>query len=243
MWALSVGVGAFLTGRRVALVGAGPGDPELMTLRAQAELAAAARVVSDAAVERLARRFAPRAEVVVVPDGPAAVRVLLDAVSKGDGPVVRLYAGDPWLHPAHGEELTGLQRAGVSTDAVAGVAVEVAVPARAGIPVNVRQLAVVCTVGPVEAVPWSVDPAHTLVISGDDGRATARQLLERGGHAVPAAILPIGGEAGEVRGVLSDLAGGSEPGVPSLLVVGAVAAPGLTGGGSHRRSAPASGSG
>ena len=221
MWALPAGSarGGAVTGRRVALVGAGPGDPDLMTLRAEAVLAAAATVVCDVAVESLARRFAPLAEVVVVSDGRPAVPVLLAAASKPDRALVRLYVGDPWLHAAHGEELAALHQAGIASEPVAGVATEVAVPARAGIAVHVRQLAVVCTIATADAAPPSVDPAHTLVLSGDDGPATARRLAERGGQAVPSAILPLGDEAQEVRGALGEINAG---GRPSLVVVGAV---------------------
>lgn len=207
---------------RVALVGAGPGDSDLMTLRAEAVLAAAATVVSDAAVQGLARGFAPQAELVVVADGAPAVPSLLTAASVPDRDVVRLYAGDPWLSPAHDEELAALNRAGIATEAIPGVAIEVAVPALAGIAVHVRHVAVACTLGSTEAVPAAVDPARTLVISCDDGAAAARRLAARGGQDLPAAILPTGGGPGEVRGVLGDLGRGVGCPVPSLLVVGAV---------------------
>ena len=197
----------------VALVGAGPGDPELLTLRAEAVLAAAARVVTDAAVSGLARRFAPGAEVVVVPDGVPAVAVLLAAASRGDLNVVRLYAGDPWLHPAHGEELAALRDAGVATEAVAGVAIEVAVPALAGIALHVRHLAVVCTLGPAELVTPPVDPGRTVVASCGDGAAAASQLVARGGDRdLDAAVLAIDGRSDAVWGALGDLAGPADPG-------------------------------
>ena len=213
-----------MIGRRVALVGAGPGDPELVTLKAEAALAAAAAVVCDAAVQKLAERFAPRAAVVAVADGVPAVPVLLAAASRAESRVVRLYAGDPWLHPAHGQELAALRRAGIATDAVAGVAVEVAVPARAGIAVHVRHLAVVCTLAPEEEAPAPVDPARTLVVSCRDGAAAAARLLARGGGDLPAAILRRGSGPGEAAS-LSELARGASGGGPSLLVVGAVASP------------------
>ena len=197
----------------VALVGAGPGDPDLLTLRAEAVLAAAARVVTDAAVDELARRFAPGAEVVIVADGVPAVPAVLAAASRGDRNVVRLYAGDPWLHPAHGEELAALQEAGIATEAVAGVAIEVAVPALAGIALHVRHLAVVCTLGPAELVPPPVDGARTLVASCGDGAAAASQLVARGGDRhLDAAVLAIDGRSDAMWGALGDLAGPADPG-------------------------------
>lgn len=209
----------------MALVGAGPGDPDLMTLRAEALLAAAATVVSDTAVQELARAFAPQAELVVVADGEPAVAALLAASSVLDRGVVRLYAGDPWLSLAHGQELAALNRAGIATEAVPGVAIEVAVPARAGIAVNVRHLAAACTFGSVDTVTAPGDPACTLVIRCDDGAAAARRLAARGGHDLPAAIVPIDGGTGAVRSGLGDLGRGVGRPVPSLLVVGAVANP------------------
>lgn len=221
-----------MTGSRVALVGAGPGDPDLLTLRAEAQLAAAGTVVSDAAVERLARRFAPRAEVVVVPDALPAVPILLAAVARSGRDVVRLYAGDPWLHPAHGPELAALSLSGIASEPVAGVATEVAVPALAGIAVHVRHLAVACTTGPVDAMPTAVDPARTIVVPTDDGVAVARQLATEAPHA-PAALVAVADRQSVVRGTLADLGRGSVPtGIaasegpsgPCLVVVGAVAA-------------------
>ena len=105
---------------RVALVGAGPGDPDLVTLRAEAELAAASTVMTDMALESLVRQLAPQAEVVMVPDGQPAASVLLAVVARADGDVVRLYSGDPWLHPAHVVELTALNRAGIGSKPVPG---------------------------------------------------------------------------------------------------------------------------
>ncbi|MEO5680697.1 MAG: SAM-dependent methyltransferase, partial [Acidimicrobiales bacterium] len=183
----------------MALVGAGPGDVELVTLRAEGLLGVAAIVVTDAAVAPLAWALAPQAEVVVVPDDRPAAAALLTAATGGRGTVVRVYAGDPWLHPAHGIELSALRHAGITTEAVAGVAIEVAVPALAGIPVHVRQLAVVCTIGPVEAMPAAADPARTLLVRSGDAAAAARALAPTGASALPAAVVPVpdgGGPAG-----------------------------------------------
>ena len=210
-----------MSGRRVVLVGAGPGDPELVTLRAETELAAAVVVVGDAALARLVERFAPQAEVELVADGVPAPSVLLGAWSGTAGRVVRLYAGDPWLHPAHDAERAALHRAGIATDAVAGVAIEVAVPAQAGIAVHVRHLAVACTLAPEEAAPTPTDPARTLVISCRDGAAAARRVAANGAAGLPAAVLPLDGGTAASSSRLCDL---TDTGTgPALLVVGAVA--------------------
>lgn len=212
-----------MTGPAVALVGGGPGDPGLLTLRAEALLGTARTVVTDAGVAELARTFAGRAEVVVVPDAGRATTALLAAVSLAAAPVVRLYRGDPWLHPAYGPERAALERAGIAVEAVAGVAVEVAVPALAGIAVHVRQLAVACTLGPFEALPPATDAARTLVATGNDPAVAVRAVAAGWDPRLPAALVPLADPASAQRGTLARVADSAEKAAdPLLLVVGAV---------------------
>lgn len=206
----------------VALVGAGPGDPELLTLRAEELLGAADVVVVDAPVLALAERFAPTAEIVVVTDGQAAAAVLVGAAALGRA-VVRLYRGDPWLHPAHEAERVALGAAGVDAESVAGIAVEIAVPALAGVPVQVRHLSVACTLGSHADLPPARDPARTFVASGADPVALARSVAATGDPGLPAAVvdlraaaLPWRGSLGQASTAAALVAG------PALLVVGAV---------------------
>lgn len=201
----------------VFLVGAGPGDPGLLTLRAEALLRDSATVVSDAGVAHLAVEFAAAAELVRVADRMAGVEALLDAVD-GPGPVVRLYIGDTWLHPGHAAEAAALAEAGVEVESVAGVAVEVAVPASAGIAVHVRHLAVACTFADSGTAPPPVDAARTLVVVTADVAATARALAASGDALLTAAGL-VDGEPPR-RGML----GGLDAHGPGLVVVGAVTA-------------------
>ena len=149
--ATGTAAGVAAGGRGAGRVGAGPGDPDLLTLRAEALLAAATVVVTDRTVAHLARAFAPGARVTVTAAGGAdRATVERDATVDGDTlavltgavrwreRIVRLYRGDPWLHPAYAVESAILASSGVETVTVPGLAVELAVPTVAGIPVHHR---------------------------------------------------------------------------------------------------------
>jgi siroheme synthase len=124
----------------VLLVGGGPGDPALLTLRAEVALARAATVVVDRSLEELARLTAPQAMVeLAAPDAGA----LVDQVRRARPPVVRLYLGDPWLHPDHGAELAALTAAGVTTEPVPGISVAIGAATAAGRPLHHRRRSVV----------------------------------------------------------------------------------------------------
>ncbi len=131
---------------RVVLVGGGPGDPDLLTLRGRRELAAAEVVVVD--------RLAPRAVldelgpgVLILDVGKAPGRhpvpqheinrLLVDHAKAGRR-VVRLKGGDPFLLGRGGEEVDACREAGVHVSVVPGVTSAFAVPAAAGIPITHR---------------------------------------------------------------------------------------------------------
>lgn len=160
----------------VTLAGGGPGDPELVTLAAEAALAAATCVVADEAVVPLAVALAPSAAVVPVSDGAVAVDTVL-AVA-GGGAVVRLYRGDAWLHPGFAAERGALVAAGATVEAVPGIAVEQAALAAAGVPAQVRQVAVTLTVGEARDLP---DPApwRTVAVATADLSHAAEVLAGR----------------------------------------------------------------
>ena len=130
----------------VHLVGAGPGDPDLLTVRALRLLEAADVVVHDRLVDpRVLDLIAPWAEVIDVgkrPGGPADAQdrshdVLGDASHRADT-VVRLKGGDPFVFGRGGEEAEALRRAGIDVAVVPGITSAVAGPAAAGIPVTMR---------------------------------------------------------------------------------------------------------
>jgi uroporphyrin-III C-methyltransferase len=148
----------------VHLVGAGPGDPELITRRGAALLARAEHVVYDRPSMAEILALAPTAtrHCVGKQGAPAPpqheINALLVTLGRTGACVVRLKAGDPFVVSRGGEEAVALARAGVAVDVVPGVSAAVAAPAAAGIPVMVRQMARTLTVvagnDDVDEVRW-----------------------------------------------------------------------------------------
>jgi len=131
----------------VYLVGAGPGDADLMTVRGARLLAAADAIVHDRLVERsvldLARRDAELVDVGKVPGrftSQSMINDLLVSLGRRYDTVVRLKGGDPFVFGRGGEEMIALGRAGVVCDVVPGVTSAFAGPLAAGIPVTHRGL-------------------------------------------------------------------------------------------------------
>lgn len=133
-------------GGRVALVGAGPGDPELITVRGRRLLAEADVVVVDRLIPGLLLdELRPDTELVdasKIPYGPARTqeeinRVLVERARAGAA-VVRLKGGDPYVFGRGGEEVLACVAAGVPVTVVPGVSSAIAAPAAAGIPVTHR---------------------------------------------------------------------------------------------------------
>jgi uroporphyrinogen III methyltransferase/synthase len=130
----------------VSLVGAGPGDPGLVTRKAEQRLASADVVVYDALVSPAVLQMAkPTAELICrkdIHDGrQAAINAFLIDRARNGQRVVRLKGGDPFLFGRGGEEAEALARAAVPFEVVPGVSAGLAVPAYAGIPVTHRSLA------------------------------------------------------------------------------------------------------
>ena len=137
-----------MTPGTVALVGAGPGDPELLTRRALARLAAADLVLNDALVPTDLLALAPQARRFFVGKragrhsiDQASINALLIRAARRGQRVVRLKCGDPFVLGRGGEEGLALADAGVPFEVVPGVSSALAAPALAGIPVTHRGLA------------------------------------------------------------------------------------------------------
>ncbi|MGK5521233.1 uroporphyrinogen-III C-methyltransferase [Micromonospora sp. URMC 107] len=134
---------------RVALVGAGPGDPELITVRGWRLLTEADVVVADRLVPGLLldelRADVELVDASKIPYGPSRAqeeinRILVDRALAGKV-VVRLKGGDPYVFGRGGEELLACAAAGVPVTVVPGVTSSIAAPAVAGIPVTHRGVA------------------------------------------------------------------------------------------------------
>jgi uroporphyrin-III C-methyltransferase len=238
---------ADVRGGTVYLVGAGPGDPDLLTLRGAELLRAADVVVFDRLVApallELARAGAERVYAGKEPGRSALRQDEIDALlvrrALGGSVVVRLKGGDPFVFGRGGEEALACVRAGVPFEVVPGVTSAVAAPAYAGIPVTHRGLAhgfAVVTASAAHGddvdlarVATAVDTLVVLMAAGKLA-ATCRELVRAGRPAdEPAAIVQWAGtpEQTSVVGTLGDLpelAAAASIGPPATLVVGAVAA-------------------
>ena len=133
---------------RVTLVGAGPGDPELLTVRGARRLAAADLVFYDALSSEAMRDLAPGARWFYVGkracrnsiDQEVLNRLMIKHARRGRH-VVRLKCGDPFVFGRGGEEVLALGAAGIQVEVVPGLSTAIAAPALAGIPVTHRGLA------------------------------------------------------------------------------------------------------
>lgn len=132
----------------VALVGAGPGDPGLITVRGLELVRACEVLVYDRLVAAELVAEAPPGALRIAREGRSQeqVNALLIGYGREGFEVVRLKGGDPFLFGRGGEEALALAEAGVPFEVVPGVSALVAVPAAAGIPITQRGLAAQATI-------------------------------------------------------------------------------------------------
>jgi uroporphyrin-III C-methyltransferase / precorrin-2 dehydrogenase / sirohydrochlorin ferrochelatase len=229
----------------VSLVGAGPGDPDLLTRKAARRLAEADLVLYDALVDPAVLDLAGQARRFYV--GKRAGRphvsqeqihrIMIRAARRG-ARVVRLKGGDPFVFGRGGEEALALVDAGVPFEVVPGVSSAVAAPALAGIPVTHRGAASGFAVvsGHAESA-WgpaldSLAPnaLTVVVLMGLSSRAAiAARLIDRGWPAATPAAIVWGASRAEGtawRGTLADLGAAAAPpeaeDAPGTIVVGEV---------------------
>jgi uroporphyrin-III C-methyltransferase/precorrin-2 dehydrogenase/sirohydrochlorin ferrochelatase len=234
----------------VALVGGGPGDPELITVRGRRLLAQADVVVADRlAPPELLAELAPHVEVIdasKIPYGRAMAQdaindVLIDRARAGKF-VVRLKGGDPFVFARGQEEVIACTDAGIPVTVVPGVTSAISVPALAGVPVTHRGVTheFVVVSGhvapghPESLVNWNALAALSgtivLLMAVERIELFAKVLLEGGRPAeTPVLVVQHGTTAAQrtLRTTLADAperirAEGIRP--PAIIVIGAVAA-------------------
>lgn len=131
----------------VFIVGAGPGEPDLITLKAKSRLEKADVVIYDYLVNKEILKFAPqRAELICVGKKNTPERIPQEEINnimikkaKEGKNVVRLKGGDPFVFGRGGEEAFALSDAGVRFEIVPGITAAIAVPEYAGIPLTHRE--------------------------------------------------------------------------------------------------------
>ncbi|MBI2168067.1 MAG: uroporphyrinogen-III C-methyltransferase [Actinobacteria bacterium] len=194
----------------VYLVGAGPGDPGLLTVRGRELLSRADVVVYDRLASPrlldLAPESAERIDVGKAPDraslGQAEINTLLVERGRGADTVVRLKGGDPFVFGRGGEEAEALAAAGIPFEVVPGVTSAVAAAAYAGIPVTHRGVS-----------------THVTVVTGHEDPAKGETTVDWAALAAAGGTLVIlmgAGRLGEITAGL--LAGGLPADTPATAV-------------------------
>lgn len=231
---------------KVFLVGAGPGDPELLTLKAARLIAEADVVVYDQLVGAAVLELVPQGSRRVYAGKQAGrhslpqpeINRLLIALAREGLQVVRLKGGDPYIFGRGGEEAEELAAEGIPFEVVPGVTAAAGVAAYAGIPLTHRDYAQCCVFATGHLRDGSVDldwealarPRQTIIIyMGLGGLADiCRQLIAHGlVPATPAAVVQraTSERQREVYADLSTLpAAVAEAGLesPALIIVGGV---------------------
>ena len=233
---------------KIYLVGAGPGDPELITVRGLRLLRAADVVAHDRLVDsrllRYARDGARVVDVGKIPGGGAAqgkINALLVSEAMRGNMVVRLKGGDPFVFGRGGEEALALRENGVPFEIVPGVSSAIAAPAFAGIPLTHRGVSSSFTVfsasraadGSAAPTDWDAlarAPGTLVALMGwRNLRETAASLIAAGKSPdAPAAVVSMGSRAEQktASAPLSAIADAARAGglsSPAVLVVGAAA--------------------
>jgi uroporphyrin-III C-methyltransferase len=228
---------------RVHLVGAGPGDPDLLTVRAARLLVDAEVVVHDALVGDGVLALIPdHVELIDVGKRPGEsvhqdeISALLVDLARQGRRVVRLKGGDPFVFGRGGEEAIALRDAGVPFEVVPGVSSAVAAPAAVGIPVTHRGVAPAYTVvtghrrhGEPD-VDWrslAKVGGTIVVLMGVSQRATIAAELIAGGLDPGTPVAAVRRATTDAQSVtrcrLDELAAASIA-PPTTIVIGAVAA-------------------
>ena len=227
---------------KVYLVGAGPGDPELLTLKALRALRSADTVLHDDLVspeilklipptvlvqnvgKRCGRKSTPQEEI----------NLLMVAIASAGLNVVRLKGGDPLIFGRVGEEIESLRRAGIEFEIIPGITAAAGAAAAAGITLTDRRSAsklifatAHCKSGRAALGELSPDATVVLYMPGDDYSIVSAQLQSSGlpGETPCALVSQASTDTQQVvRTTVRELASNIPQPAPALLIVGAVAA-------------------
>ncbi len=205
----------------VYLVGAGPGDPGLVTVRGLELIRACTVLVYDRlAASELVAEAPAGAERTFVGKEPgchartqAEINELLVERGLRGGVVVRLKGGDPFVFGRGGEEAETLARAGIPFEIVPGVSSALAAPAYAGIPATHRGVAsafMVTTGHPESSIQWDVlarfEGTLILLMAVATLRRATERLMEEGRDPTQPAAIVEQGTLGRQRTIVGDLA-------------------------------------
>jgi uroporphyrin-III C-methyltransferase len=231
------------------LVGAGPGDPDLLTLRAVKAIQRADAVLFDALIDPSILALArPDARLLDVgkrcgrhPMKQAAINRLIVRLAQSGAHVVRLKGGDPLVFGRGGEELDSLRAAGVPVEVVPGVTAACAAAASLQIPLTHRDVARSLhfltghgSDGAVPAHDWDGLAASggtiAAYMAGKTLRSVSARLMEAGlAGSTPAVAVENASRPNETHlhgtlATLPDLLDAAQPSGPTLVLIGAVVA-------------------
>ncbi len=228
----------------VTLVGAGPGDPELLTIKAVRALRRASVVLVDDLVADGVLRYVRRSARVIhvgkrggcASTPQAFIHKLMIAEARRGERVVRLKGGDPFVFGRGGEECDALRAAGVGVEVISGLTAGIAAPAAIGIPVTDRRhtqgVALVTGHGSEHPPDWAALARSGLTLVIYMGVARVQDLVDalvQGGlpGATPAAVIseahtPLQRHALCTLSTLALTVASERLGSPAILVIGDV---------------------
>ncbi|UJH92898.1 uroporphyrinogen-III C-methyltransferase [Antarcticibacterium sp. 1MA-6-2] len=229
---------------KVTLVGAGPGDPELLTLKAVKALKDANAVLYDALVNEEILKYAPNAVKLFVGKRKGChsymqdqINDLIVAYALRYGNVVRLKGGDPFVFGRGREEMDHLAKAGIPSEVIPGISSAISVPAGLGIPVTHREVAQSFWVltGTTSGHKLSQDielsaqsKATVIILMGMSKLSEIVSIFTKHGKAeIPVAIIQNGTKENERRaiGKISNIekkVAGANLSSPAIIVIGEV---------------------
>ena len=230
---------------KVTLVGAGPGDPELITLKAVFALNKADVVLYDALIDPVLLKHAPETALKIFVGKRVGkhsqpqedTNQLCVSLAKKHGHVVRLKGGDPFVFGRGAEEIEYVEAFGIPTEMIPGITSAIAVPASAGIPVTKRGVSESFWVvtGTTSAGELSKDlalaaqsTATVVVLMGTKKLGEIVQVYRKfGKNDLPIAIIQSGTTREEkiVAGYISDIeqkAKEAKAEAPAIIIIGEV---------------------